>query len=100
MDLTEIDREDFRRLLEEIGRARMPFGKFGPADYPPAGVPVMEGGADEPPPPHAHKAMARIGANRHRSRGNCVAEAVCSKSAMQRRTAIDPNPNHRVGPLG
>jgi uncharacterized protein (DUF3820 family) len=42
MDLTEIDREDFRNLLAEIGRARMPFGKFGIQAYPPAGVPVMD----------------------------------------------------------
>lgn len=42
MDLTEIDREDFRRLLLEIGRIRMPFGKFGPKDYPPSGVPLMD----------------------------------------------------------
>jgi len=42
MDLTDIDREDFRRLLLEIGRIRMPFGRFGPKDYPPSGVPLMD----------------------------------------------------------
>ncbi len=42
MDLTEIDREDFRNLLLEIGRTRMPFGKFGMKEYPPAGVPIMD----------------------------------------------------------
>lgn len=42
MDLTGIDREDFRRLLLEIGKVRMPFGKFGPKDYPPGGVPLMD----------------------------------------------------------
>jgi len=42
MDLTEIDREDFRNLLVEIGRMRMPFGRFGPKDYPPAGVPLVD----------------------------------------------------------
>lgn len=42
MDFTEIDREDFRNLLEEIGRMRMPFGMFGPAHYPPAGVPLID----------------------------------------------------------
>ncbi len=41
-DITEIDREDFRNLLIEIGKTRMPFGKFGPKDYPPAGVPIMD----------------------------------------------------------
>ena len=42
MNLTDIDREDFRRLLLEIGKARMPFGKFGPKDYPQLGVPLMD----------------------------------------------------------
>ena len=42
MDLTDIDREDFRNLLVEIGRTRMPFGKFGIKAYPPAGVPIMD----------------------------------------------------------
>ncbi len=42
MTLTEIDREDFRRLLAEIGHAHMPFGKFGIQAYPPSGVPLMD----------------------------------------------------------
>lgn len=41
-DFTDIDREDFRKLLEEIGRTRIPFGKFGIKAYPPAGVPIMD----------------------------------------------------------
>jgi uncharacterized protein len=41
-DFTDIDREDFRNLLVEIGRTRMPFGKFGIKAYPPAGVPIMD----------------------------------------------------------
>jgi uncharacterized protein (DUF3820 family) len=41
-DITEIDREDFRNLLIEIGKARIPFGKFGIKAYPPAGVPIMD----------------------------------------------------------
>ncbi|MGD7651742.1 MAG: DUF3820 family protein [Verrucomicrobiales bacterium] len=41
-DFTEIDREDFRNLLEEISRVHMPFGKFGKNDYPPHGVPIMD----------------------------------------------------------
>ncbi|HEX8311394.1 MAG TPA: DUF3820 family protein [Chthoniobacteraceae bacterium] len=28
--------------LAEIGRARMPFGKFGPQHYPPFGLPIYE----------------------------------------------------------
>jgi uncharacterized protein (DUF3820 family) len=41
-DITEIDREDFRNLLIEIGKACIPFGKFGIKAYPPAGVPIMD----------------------------------------------------------
>ncbi len=41
-DFTEIDREDFRNLLLEIAKTRMPFGKFGIKEYPPAGVPIMD----------------------------------------------------------
>lgn len=41
-DSNEIDREDFRNLLMEIGKTRMPFGKFGITAYPPAGVPIMD----------------------------------------------------------
>ena len=42
MEFTEIDREDLRNLLAEIGGTHMPFGKFGPEDYPPAGVPIID----------------------------------------------------------
>ncbi|MGL5018235.1 MAG: DUF3820 family protein [Luteolibacter sp.] len=41
-EIPEIDREDFRNLLVEIGKARIPFGKFGIKAYPPAGVPIMD----------------------------------------------------------
>lgn len=41
-DFTEIDTEDFRNLLIEIGKTRIPFGKFGIKAYPPAGVPIMD----------------------------------------------------------
>ena len=41
-DITEIDREDFRNLLIEISKTRIPFGKFGIKAYPPAGVPIMD----------------------------------------------------------
>ena len=41
-DITEIDRDDFRNLLIEIGKTRIPFGKFGIKAYPPAGVPIMD----------------------------------------------------------
>lgn len=41
-EFTDIDREDFRNLLLEIGKSRMPFGKYGIKAYPPAGVPIMD----------------------------------------------------------
>lgn len=40
--LTEIDREDFRNLLNEIAGSYMPFGKYGPKNYPPRGVPITD----------------------------------------------------------
>lgn len=40
--ISEIDREDFRNLLIEIGRMRIPFGKFGIKAFPPGGVPIMD----------------------------------------------------------
>jgi uncharacterized protein len=40
--LTEIDREDFRNLLAEIGRTYMPFGKYGRAGVPPLGMPIYD----------------------------------------------------------
>ncbi|MEO5713492.1 MAG: DUF3820 family protein [Luteolibacter sp.] len=42
MKLTDIDHDDFRNLLVEIGKTRIPFGKFGIKFYPPAGVPIMD----------------------------------------------------------
>ncbi|WP_367870256.1 DUF3820 family protein [Luteolibacter sp. Populi] len=40
--MTDIDREDFRNLLAEIGRTRMPFGKYGRAGVPPYGMPIYD----------------------------------------------------------
>jgi hypothetical protein len=34
--------EQMLRDLEEIGRTRIPFGKYGPAHYPPDGLPIYE----------------------------------------------------------
>ncbi len=42
MEFTDIDRDDFRNLLMEIGDMMMPFGRFGPADFPPRGLPIMD----------------------------------------------------------
>ena len=33
---------DFRELLAEIASTRMPFGKYGPDRFPPAGVPLYD----------------------------------------------------------
>ncbi len=37
-----IDREEFAETMAEIGRTRMPFGKYGPEVYPPSGVPIYD----------------------------------------------------------
>lgn len=41
-DFTEIDRDDFRNLLEEICQTRMPFGKYGIKSCPPSGAPIID----------------------------------------------------------
>ncbi len=42
MNFTEIDREDFRNLLQEIQDTHMPYGLFGKMNYPPHGVPIYD----------------------------------------------------------
>ena len=42
MNISEVDREDFRNFLEEIAEATMPFGKYGPKNYPPSGIPLID----------------------------------------------------------
>jgi uncharacterized protein (DUF3820 family) len=42
MRFTEINHDDFRNLLVEISKTRMPFGKFGIKAYPPSGVPIID----------------------------------------------------------
>lgn len=37
-----IDPEEFADTMAEIGRTRMPFGKYGPKEYPPFGVPIYD----------------------------------------------------------
>ena len=37
-----LDPEEFAEMMIEIGRTRMPFGKYGPKDYPPSGVPIYD----------------------------------------------------------
>ena len=39
---TDIDRDNFRNLLNEIAQAHMPFGAYGILAYPPRGVPIMD----------------------------------------------------------
>lgn len=34
--------ERMRADLEEIGRTRMPFGKYGPQHFPPNGIPIYD----------------------------------------------------------
>lgn len=41
-DVSEREREEFLRLLEEIGKVRMPFGKYGPKEHPPRGYPIYD----------------------------------------------------------
>ena len=33
---------EFAKLLAEIARTRMPFGKYGPTNYPPSGIPIYD----------------------------------------------------------
>lgn len=42
VDISEIDSENFKNLLIEIGQTSIPFGKFGIKTYPPRGVPIMD----------------------------------------------------------
>lgn len=34
--------EEFREILREIARTRMPFGRYGPEKHPPAGLPIRQ----------------------------------------------------------
>ncbi len=36
------DGNDLRKLVHEIAAVTMPFGKYGPAHYPPKGCPLMD----------------------------------------------------------
>lgn len=42
MNDTSDPNAELARILAEIGRSHMPFGKFGPANYPPHGVPIHD----------------------------------------------------------
>ena len=42
MDFKGIERENFRDILAAIGNTSMPFGRFGPKDFPPRGLPIMD----------------------------------------------------------
>ena len=41
-DTGDFDEAAFARVLGDIARASMPFGKFGPKDFPPRGVPIYD----------------------------------------------------------
>jgi uncharacterized protein len=36
------DRDDLRKMLSDVGKMYMPFGKFGPKKFPPRGVPLCD----------------------------------------------------------
>ena len=42
MDIPSGDRDEFRAILLEVGETNMPFGRFGPKDFPPSGLPIMD----------------------------------------------------------
>ncbi|MCP5536261.1 MAG: DUF3820 family protein [Akkermansiaceae bacterium] len=42
MEIPEHDREEFRELLGEIGNTFMPFGRYGPKEFPPHGIPIFD----------------------------------------------------------
>ena len=37
-----LDPEEFEETMTEISRTFMPFGKYGPDNYPPSGVPIYD----------------------------------------------------------
>ena len=37
-----LDPEEFADTMAEIGRTHMPFGRYGPKQYPPYGVPIYD----------------------------------------------------------
>jgi uncharacterized protein (DUF3820 family) len=37
-----MDRDEFAETMAEIGRTHMPFGKYGPAHFPPRGIPLYD----------------------------------------------------------
>ena len=37
-----LDPEEFEETMIEISRTFMPFGKYGPDNYPPSGVPIYD----------------------------------------------------------
>ena len=37
-----LDPEEFEETMLEISRTFMPFGKYGPQNYPPSGVPIYD----------------------------------------------------------
>jgi uncharacterized protein (DUF3820 family) len=36
------DKEEFAQTMAEIGRTHMPFGRYGPDDFPPRGIPIYD----------------------------------------------------------
>lgn len=42
MDDGDVYSEEIRDALDGISRTRMPFGKYGPESFPPAGIPIYD----------------------------------------------------------
>jgi len=42
MESDDLDIQQLKIYLEELSDATMPFGRFGPKDYPPRGVPLVD----------------------------------------------------------
>lgn len=45
-DIPSPELDYFKELLADVGKSHMPFGKYGPAHYPPRGVPIYDLSAD------------------------------------------------------
>jgi len=89
MDFTEIDRDDFRNLLLDIGNMMMPFGRFGPKEFPPHGIPIMD-----LPPEYLHWFRER---GFPKGRLGELMEAVCEIKDVGMDCVFDPMREARGG---
>ena len=42
MEFSDIDRDELAQFFKELEHAKMPFGRFGPKDFPPSGVHLVD----------------------------------------------------------